>query len=113
MANEFGLKINPDSIINDQKIIKVGMKNRKDLLLQLIYFVGDGTVGEEETVYYEQCPLGGEFPASEDISWPTCDIKHCVDIPSLPGMAIRVVKFSSRGYKIRKIFAEKTTYPSE
>ena len=29
------------------------------------------------------------------------------------GMAVRVVKFSSRGYKFRKSFAEESTYPKE
>ena len=28
-------------------------------------------------------------------------------------LVIRVVEFSSGGYKIRKIFAEKSTYPKE
>jgi hypothetical protein len=28
-------------------------------------------------------------------------------------MAIRVVEFSNRGYKIRNIFAEESTYPKE
>ena len=31
----------------------------------------------------------------------------------LPGMAIGVVEFSREGYKIRKVFAEKSTYPKE
>ena len=30
-----------------------------------------------------------------------------------PGMAIRVLEFSKGGYKIRKIFAQETTYPKE
>ena len=72
------------------------MKNRTDLLIKIsfVFVVGDGTVGEEEeTVWYLQCPLGSEnngiwgteFPASEDITWPTCNIQHCVEIPSLQG----------------------------
>ena len=32
---------------------------------------------------------------------------------SLWGMAIRVVEFSNRGYKIRKIFAKEPTYSKE
>ena len=32
---------------------------------------------------------------------------------SLPSMAIRVVEFSNGGYKIRKIFAEESTYSKE
>ena len=31
------------------------------------------------------CPLGGSFPATSDISWPTCIIEHCIDIPALSG----------------------------
>ena len=31
----------------------------------------------------------------------------------LKGMGIGVVKFSSGGYKIRKIFAQESTYPKE
>ena len=89
------------------------MKNRTDLLIKIsfVFVVGDGTVGEEEeTVWYLQCPLGSEnngiwgteFPASEDITWPTCNIQHCVEIPSLQGMAIRVVEFSNGGTKLER-----------
>ena len=35
----------------------------------------------------------------------TSDLKNATIIVKLDGMAIRVVEFSSEGYKIRKIFA--------
>ena len=35
-------------------------------------------------MWYQQCPMGGVFPASEDINWPNCTIQNCVEIPSLP-----------------------------
>ena len=36
-----------------------------------------------------------------------------VSIKKLVSMAIRVVEFSNREYRIRKIFAQESTYPKE
>ena len=48
----------------------------------------DGWYGDsKETHFRVQCPLGGNFPAADDIDWPNCTIEHCLEAPSFSDFA--------------------------
>ena len=49
----------------------------------------DGKFGAEgsSAAFELQCPLGGSFPAQNDITWPLCVVSHCIDLPSINGFS--------------------------